>query len=164
MAKDVITCSWTYLFGCFPVSVGGFNNFSNRSTIASRYRIMMFDPDPSQKLINAAAACECTLMSERNRPPCVNKSMIDMEIAILRTEPLGLLTWVLEQRRFVGGTRPVSLPAVLHQHTAKSGGIHPKIPQDLCRVDHWDQVRDVAWDRWNDRPYMHWQAACLTRG
>jgi len=61
--------------------------------------------------------------------------VIDMEIAILRTEPLGLLTWVLEQRRFVGGTRLVSPPLVLRQYTAKSGGIHPKIPQDLCRVD-----------------------------
>ena len=41
--------------------------------------------------------------------------MIDMEIAILRTEPLGLLMWVSEQRRFVGGTRPVSLPVARRQ-------------------------------------------------
>ena len=42
--------------------------------------MMMDDPDPSQKLINAAAACECTLKSERDSP-CVNVWMIDMEIA-----------------------------------------------------------------------------------
>ena len=29
---------------------------------------MMVDPDPSQKLINAAAACACTLGSERDSP------------------------------------------------------------------------------------------------
>lgn len=79
MANDVTTCSWTYLFGCFPLSAGGFNSFSNLSTIASRYKMMMDDPDPSQKLINAAAACECTLKSERDSP-CVNVWMIDMEI------------------------------------------------------------------------------------
>lgn len=76
--------------------------------------MIMFDPDPSQKLINAAAACECTLKSERNSPS-VNGWMIDMEIAFLRTEPLGLLTWVSEQRRSVDGTRPVLLPGLRGQ-------------------------------------------------
>lgn len=71
--------------------------------------MMMFDPDPSQKLINAAAACECTLKLERNSPPVIGW-MIDMEIAVLRTEPQELLMWVSEQRRFVDGTWPVLLP------------------------------------------------------
>ena len=82
--------------------------------------MMMFDPDPSQKLINAAAACECTLALERNSPS-VNGWMIDMEIAVLRTEPLGLLMWVSEQRRFVDGTRPVLLPEAHRQYDCGSG-------------------------------------------
>jgi hypothetical protein len=120
MAKDVITCSWTYLFGCFPLSGGGFNNFNNRSTIASRYKMMMFDPDPSQKLINAAAACECTLKSERNSPS-INGWMIDMEIAVLRTEPRGLLMWVSKQQRFVDGMWPVLLPEAHRQYDCGNG-------------------------------------------
>ncbi len=79
IASVVMTCSWTYRFGCFDASVAaGLSSFSSRSTIESKYGMSVSRSTPSQKLISAAAACACTL--------CLCRSMWERE---MRTEGEG---------------------------------------------------------------------------